>query len=342
MTISRLWQTGFESGSDSEISYIDGGGSVISASGPYTSTYCLRHPISSHNMDVRQSFTGTKQIRGGFFLQYGVGSTGDGKPIFRIYTGGVGGTLYIEVNASASSTDMNLEVLGSKKDDYYYIPANTYFHFGYDIKIDSSNGWAYIYINGSLAMSFDGNTGSSNINIIRIGPASGATTFDLGLVIIDDIYIDDTTGEISPTAPPIKRFYGINVNGDGNYSQWTPVPTGSHYGNVDERPPNDDTDYLEAVTGSLLDSFTMTTFTLDTNEDIIAMIPYVFAKRGSTTEKLSLGTRSSGTDLIGSDQDLSTSYDYIWERQVTGSLGFDWNQSYLDSVETIINSTGTF
>jgi len=342
MTITRRWQSGFESGSENEINYVDAGTSV-SALDPYTGTYSLRQATLSNDMDVRHNFTATRQIRGGMFMKYGVGgSLFNGKFLFRVYSGGVAGTRHLDVRALADSTDMNLYVFATQRGTYYYIPADTYFHFGYDIKIDGTNGWAYIYINGSLVMSFDGNTGAVDINTIRIGPASISTSDDIGTVLIDDMYIDDTTGESSPTAPPIKKFYAIKPNGDGNYSQWTPVPTGSHYANVDERPPDDDTSYLEAITGSLLDSFTMTTFTLDTNEDIIAMIPFAIVKRGSTTEQISFGTRSSGTDSIGVAKNPATSYDYRWDRHTTGSLGFDWNQSYMDSVEIIISSTGTY
>jgi hypothetical protein len=88
----------------------------------------------------------------------------------------------------------------------------------------------------------------------------------------------------------------------------------------------------------------MSTFTLDANEDIIAMIPFAIARRANVTEQIALGTRSSGTDSVGSDQDLTLSYDtgYVWERQVTGSLGAPWNQSYMDSVEVMIRSAGTY
>jgi hypothetical protein len=173
---------------------------------------------------------------------------------------------------------------------------------------------------------------------------SYSSTAALGAVVqyFDDIYVDDTTGEGSPTAPRIKRFYPLIPNADGTYSQWTPSTGTSHYELVDERPPDDDTTFLEAITGTLVDSFDMSTFVLDTNEDIVAMIPFVFAKRGSTTELIALGTRSSGTDSIGSDQSLSTNHDYVWERQTTGSLGAPWNQSYMDSVEVIIRSAGTY
>jgi len=341
MAYTRRHQSGLESGDVDEFDSVTD--ASIGTSNTYTGTYCLSKTVLSQNVDIRQGFADTRQIRGGFFMRYGIGgSVFNGKFLFRVYSGGVGGTRHVDVRATANSTDMNLYVFGTKRGEYYYITPDTYFHFGFDVKINGTVGWAYIYINGSLVMSFDGNTGSIDINTIQIGPNSSASADSIDPFYMDDFYIDDSTGESSPTAPPIKRFYSLTPNGDGNYSQWTPIPTGSHYQKVDERPPNDNTDYLEAVTGSLYDSFDMTTFTLDTNENIIAMIPYVFAKRGSTSEQIALGTRSSGTDSVGDDKDLSVAYDYVWDRHVTGSLGFEWNQSYLDSVEIIIKSAGTY
>jgi len=338
MAITRIIHFGAEVGNTYEL---DGTENNISASttSPKTGSYCYLGNALNSTCYIQQSISSTYQTRFGYHFRITSWTTSNAYNSVELRNGG---TILAYLLIHRGTTTMSLYVGGVLRDTYIYSwNVSVWEHFGFDVKIDSSNGWVKIYLAGSEILSYQGNTGSTQINNIRVGKTSGFVdgTFT---IYLDDLYFDDTTGEASPTAPPIKKFYPINVNGDGNYSQWTPIPTGSHYQNVDERPPNDNTDYLEAVTGSLLDSFTMTTFTLDTNENIIAMIPFVIAKRGSTTEKISLGTRSSGTDSLGTAQDLSTSYDYYWERQTTGSLGFDWNQSYLDSVEVLINSTGTY
>jgi len=335
--VDRIWQSGMESGDIDEIDSVVN--SSASSADKYTGTYSMLCAATNNTCYGIKSVPATRQIRLGYHIKATSWSTLDADTQC-LTVRSVSATLaYLDYNYVNGT--LRLYVNGAIRDTYLPYSILAWRHIALDVNIDSSSGWVKVYLDGSEVLSYTGNTGNADIRFVWFGKTSGISG-GFHAVYIDNMYIDDTTGESSPTAPPIKKFYPINVNGDGNYSQWTPVPTGSHYQNVDERPPNDDTDYLEAVTGSLLDSFTMTTFTLDTNENIIAMIPYVFAKRGSTTEQISLGTRSSGTDLVGNAQDLSTNYDYIWDRQVTGSLGFDWNQSYLDSVEVIINSTGTY
>jgi len=342
MAITRIWQGGAESGSIEEFSSYKSGASA-SAAQKYTGSYsfALNFGLLSASHWASQSIPSTRQVRvAGQWLPSGITTTNVGY-LYGLRGSGASELVYIRYAGTSAANPFYLYVGGVLRDTQSNaFVGSTWIHIGIDAYINSSVGWVKVYANGQEILSYTGNTGNSDIIDFILGrsaqPASYSTEY------FDDLYIDDTTGESSPNSPYIKKFYSLNVNGDGAYSQWTPIPTGSHYANVDDRPPDDDTSYLEAVTGSLLDSFTMTTFTLATNEDIVAMIPFAFAKRGSTTEQISLGTRSSGTNLIGTAQDLSTSYDYVWERQVTGSLGFDWNQSYMDSIEVIINSTGTY
>jgi len=335
MTITRVWQSGGESGSLSEFDSIVGSPTISSAD-KVTGIYSLQ--ITTNNQRGIVTVPSTRQLRIGFYFNPGSANGSNEKPVVSLLN--VTQIAGINQRQTDANSPLILDFAGTDRDIVYgENTPSTWFHLGIDVKIDSSAGWGKVYKNGVEILSYSGDTGNLDIEQVAFGNIGGDSP---GTQYYDDMYIDDTTGEASPTGPPIKKFYALNVNGDGTYSQWTPNTGSSHYQLVDERPPDDDTTYLEAVTGSLLDSFNMTTFTLDTNEDIIAMIPFAFAKRGSTTEKISLGTRSSGTNLIGTDQNMPVTYGYVWERQVTGSLGFEWDQSYMDSVEVIINSTGTY
>jgi len=333
MTITRIWQAGCETGDLSEFDVINFDFTI--SSGTFYTGYYSFADTGKDNRYGQKTIPATRQIRLGFYCFDGTNPVGSNR--LDILDGSSNTLVSLLFD---SGNEVSLLVGGINRDSDF-LQTGDWKHYSLDIYIDSTSGWVKVYVDGSEKLSYTGNTGNSDIRYIKFGKLDSVGITDN--FFYDDIYIDDTTGESSPSAPPIKRFYPLNVNGDGNYSQWTIKPSGTnHYEMVDERPPDNDTTYLEAVTGSLLDSFDMTTFILDNNQNIIAMIPFVIAKRGSTTEQLSLGTRSSGTNLIGNAQDLSTSYNYMWERQVTGSLGFDWNQSYLDSVEVIINSTGTY
>ncbi len=157
------------------------------------------------------------------------------------------------------------------------------------------------------------------------------------------MYIEDTTGEGSDVVPPKLRFYYLTPDGNGNYADWD-GSDGNQVDNyllVDEVPPSD-ADYVETNVVDRLDSYTMTTFVLGTGQTIVAVIPIVRGQREGITEELALGTRYSGTDLIGSDQEPLGSFRYLWERQIAKPGGGDWNQSAIDGVETVIKSRGTF
>lgn len=337
MSIVRRWQSGFETGSLAEITYST---MSIGTSLPKTGTYHLNQLSSSQGINVYKNFTGTRQIRGGFYYRHGAAGSGTSVRIFRVRSGA---TVHVGIRLSPSSTVALLEILGTQQDSYSDLPTNDYYHLGYDIKIDSSAGWVRIYLDGTEILSFDGNTGNADIDTLHWGPNSGSGADAYGAVYLDDIYLDNATGEGSPSAPPILRFYAITPNADGNYSQWlgSDGDSTNNYQLVDERPPSD-SDYVLVTGTNKLDSYNMTTFTLGAGEYIEAIIPTVRTKRTGATEQIVLGSRLSSTDLLGTIQNPGTSFGYLFERLTGTPSGADWQQSDLDSVELLIASTGTY
>jgi hypothetical protein len=340
MAIERIWQAGFESGKREADNWTAGAGIVSGTA--YTGDWSMRVPGGNENARIVVEVPSLNQLNIGFFLR--PGSSASNARICSIYTGTA--SLVFSLDAYADG-ELRLFSLGSLQDQHSFgYDGGVWTNYGIDIKFDSSSGWIRVYKDGSQILSHDGNTGGLVTDNVILGTIGGGGDDWVSETYYDDCYIDNTAGEGSPTAPRIKRFYFIKPNANGNYSQWM-GSDGNQVDNyllVNEQPANDDTTYVEATTGTLVDSYGMSTFTLDANEDIIAMIPFAIAKRANITEQIALGTRSSGTDSVGSDQDLTLSYDtgYVWERQVTGSLGAPWNQSYMDSVEVMIRSAGTY
>jgi hypothetical protein len=135
----------------------------------------------------------------------------------------------------------------------------------------------------------------------------------------------------------------MKPNADGNYSQWTPS-SGSgadHYADVDEVPASD-ADYLTEDAVGQKDSFAMETYSIGTNEIVNAVIPIIRAKKNGATEALKIGTRYSGTDLMGANKDLGVSFGYLSERQTTKPGGGAWDQAAVDDMEVVIQSSGSF
>ena len=330
MAITRLWQAGFETGSTDELSNEVGNNTVITTN-PYTGTYHLR-VIKGTGVDyVIQNVPATRQLRTGF----AVGGLYNG--IFCDHVTFNPGNLAAISWDSMATGEMRLFVSDVEQDNYFGI-SESFCHIGIDVNIHPATGWIYVYRNGVEVMSFTGNTGDADIEQVYYGDMvdTGGGTLDF-----DDMYIDDTTGESSPAAPPILRFAHLKPNGLGNYAQWSKSSGSDGYDLVDEVPPSD-ADYIQSDAVGEKESHNMETYTLGANEECKAIIPIVRAAKTGVAETIKLGTRLSTTDLLGSEQQLPTSAGYLFERQVSPPGGGDWEQADIDAFEILIESSGSF
>jgi len=242
--------------------------------------------------------------------------------------------LAVYVNAGASSDSIASGVLIE----------NQWHHMGIDFKRDAAAGWMKVYVDGLETLSIVGNTGASAIDALRFGTSS-AGRYWTTLPYYDDLYIDDTTGEAAAPVPDL-RFEFISPNGAGNYSVWDPFPgTGeANWQDVDERPNDGDTTYVEAQVLNERDSYAMTTYTMAAGWAIQAVLPTAIAKKTDAVvdTELALMTRQGGVDDDGVDQDLPSSYGLLWDRFTTDPGGGAWSQADLDSVECGVRGRGTF
>ena len=340
MSIIRRWQCGFESRSSKEFT-----GGIFSSvasprSGAYSNDIRLYHGTPT-NRYFYQDVPATRQIRAAYAGYKENLGTSDGN--FLVVRAAAANL--IEVNLVSATDDLELVVDGVQKDVTIDSPvlATTWQHFGLDCKIDNAAGWAYVYLNGVEILSFDGNTGNSDVESVRFGSPDSAIT-GAGSFYVDDCYIDDTTGEGSSAVCPLLRFEWIYPDTTGNYDQWI-GSDGNNVDNyllVDERPPGT-ADYVEEDTVDEFDSYAMTTYALGAGEQIDAVIPIVYAQRYGANEEIALGTRFSGADVIGSDQDPGFgAWSHLLERQTAKPGGGAWTQAALDAVEVVIKSRGTF
>ena len=224
--------------------------------------------------------------------------------------------------------------------------ADDWVHIGVDFKIADSGGWAYLYLNGVLEASIDGDTllsSYSEVDSLWLG------WYDNGIeyAYLDDIYMDDTTGEAAPAVVPELRFGYIRPNGNGNSSGLT-GSDGNQVDNyllVDDDPVDDDTTYVAASATALKDTYAMETLVVPEDWAIAAVIPCHVTRKGnaSVANQISTVIRSNVTEAIGSVQDLTTIYRLLWERQITDPDGdVAWTQGALDNIEIGAKSAGTF
>lgn len=339
MAITRIYQSGAENGLGEILSQ---GVTTLRSDAARTGTYYFR--ADAHNNEsVYWNIPDTRQVRAGQAMRWNSFGTLSGGDHMIVHDGV---TKLIEVEPVIANGNLLLKVAGVQQDVTIDTPCaipDIWYHLAMDCKIDNVAGWAYVYLDGVLILSFDGNTGNVNVDRIRFGTRTdvgvGPFYFD-----VDDVYIDDTTGEAGPEPPPILRFYPVRPNGNGNYSQWD-GSDGNQVDNyllVDEVLPNGDTDYVETDTVDEFDSYDMSTIVLDSNEEIMAVIPIVNAKHTDGTEEIAVGTRLAGTNLVGADQVPGIAYAFFWERQTAKPGGGAWGQNDINDFEVLLKSRGTY
>jgi len=148
----------------------------------------------------------------------------------------------------------------------------------------------------------------------------------------DDIAINDTTGSDNNSWIGRGGIYGLFPEGAGTYTDFTPS-AGANWQCVDEKPPNDDTDYVQSGTVTDQDTYEM--------EDLVPVVGGVTAVQWLARAKLeSAGAgnfqrliRYSGADYNGGDLAVDVSYKYFSEIFDTCLDGTAWTIAKVNALE---------
>ncbi len=194
-----------------------------------------------------------------------------------------------------------------------YLVAGVWHYIELKATINNTTGTYEVRVDGNSSPILSGsgaNTRQSSNNyanaITYLGGVGGSNKFD-------DIYVINTSGAVNNDFLGDIRIEGRVPTGAGNYAQFTPS-TGSNWQNVDDIPPNDDTDYNSSATLNNKDSFTHAS--LSSLSGTIRWVSHFIdgRKDDAGARKVAPLFRISATDYVGSDDTLSTSYQYF--RQV--------------------------
>lgn len=338
MTITRLWQTGWE-WNQAALETISANLSAVSAQAK-TGTYSLQ--LTGAATATYQALAAAiAQTRLGLHFRQNGTSTGSTPQIFSLRSAG---TSVAEVTYNNATGEWRA-VCGATVVETVIsaMTTNTWYHIGVDIKIDAAAGWFYVYLDGVPIITFDGDTndGGANLDRLYLGYTNASHQWG-NTAYMDDVYWDETTGEIAPAAPPDLRFYMIAPNADGNYSQWDGNDGNSvnNYLLVDEIAHDSDTTYVSTSTTTEKDSYNATTVAIPGGFSIAAVIPQAVMRKSSAggTVNAKIGTRYAGNDVVSATKTLATSYSLHSERQVLAPDGGDWDQTKLDAVELLIEA----
>ena len=345
MTITRIWQAGAESnGLQSNLYEFH---TIYGLSTLYPSTNYVKTGTYSFLIDWDSwglvNIPATRQIRTGFhfIIPDTAPSAGNSLLLTHDALGNVLFTVYF-VNAST----IGIWTPSANRDSASFtISKISFVHMGIDVKIDPTNGWIVVYLDGIEMLRFEGNTGNADIISTTYGNRGGI--YEPARKYYDDLFIDDTTGQGAAAPVPDRRFYPITPNGAGAYNHGI-GSDGNSVNNhllVDERPHNSDTDYVYLKALDEKELNLMTTYTPPTGFTFAALIPFVYAKKTDAevgTQLAPLLYTTSGSDLLGTAQNLPTSYGYLWERFTTKPGGGAWDQAGIDDVQVGFQGKGTF
>ncbi len=209
-------------------------------------------------------------------------------------------------------------------------------HVEVKVTVNNTTGSVEIRVDGVVELNLTSqdtqSTGNAFANRIEFYGYTGSLS-RIASAIYDDVYILDTTGSKLNNFIGDRRITAYTPDNAGNYADFTTVGSASNWQNVDEIPPNDDSDYNHSATATHKDAFSMDPVTGVGTID--ALQELVNAKKSdSSPRSMQHLTRISSTDYNGASIALTTAYIYhtkIWEDSPDTAVA--WTEAEVDGAE---------
>jgi len=310
--MARIFQTGFEMGSREVVTGDSGGSVVTTPTGGAYSAYAFKTFVLGSNTHM-------------FLLDSSTGEFYCGVRMHRPSATGYPGSSERTINFVSPNGTTNLQVrlqpsgaldvvrgnagttIGSGTT---FIPLGAYFYYEVYGLISDTVGKIQTRINGTddialttgLDTRADAAAGGDLVDRFAIG---GVASADLW---IDDIYFNDTTGAENTGFSGDIRISAYIPNAAGDVTGLT-ATSGSNYAAVDERPPNDATDYVYDSGTSNYDLYNIPNTSGITS--VQAATLWLRAQKSDAGAKnIAHKIKSAATEDTGSDIALSTSWTY--------------------------------
>lgn len=212
------------------------------------------------------------------------------------------------------------------------ISFSAYHYVEVKVKFDNASGTAELRVDGAIWLNLTGqdtkNTSTTSdaislgsINEKGVPPNQHSLQLDF-----DDIYFCDDTGSFN------KDFIGdVNVkmvlpNGNGTLNNYTRggVDSGANWSQVEENPPNEDTDYVTDATVGNIDRYV---YPAITGTLVKAVVVWNRARKDDGAARSIRAACLSGgtTGDSGADIPLSTNYEYTFGLfEVDPNTGVAW------------------
>ncbi len=181
------------------------------------------------------------------------------------------------------------------------------FWYYLELKVLIDNAGTYdLHVNGASVVSGNADTqNTANAYATRVSLVGGNTNSPLW----DDVYIADGTAPASTFLGDV-RVETLLPNGAGASSQWTPS-AGSNWQNVDETPPNGDTDYNSDGTVGDEDRYTHPALPTTVGTVLATQLTYYARKDDAGARSMSGILHSGAVDTYSpASVGLNTGYQY--------------------------------
>jgi hypothetical protein len=218
---------------------------------------------------------------------------------------------------------------------------------GITAKADPVVGFISFYVDGALAITYTGNTGTGFDGCYAGGNSGVGAAW--GIFYLDDMYIDEAAGE-PDQAPNSPIFPYRIVDGDGDYSSWTPVGAAANWQAVDDPGvPDGDATFTYATAAGVKDAFeiqnTVLGVTIPPGYVPVAIIPYITGRRSDAgiMSAFKLGLRDgAGNEIVSADVLPTVSYKPVFARFTTNPLGGALTEVDINNMQIIVESSGAF
>jgi hypothetical protein len=365
MTWKRARQLSAETQSLADVVGLTGStGATISATEKYTGGYSYRFFGSGQPLGIA-GLSHTAARAGMFFRHNGITGTGfapiigmmvDGAPVvwgLNLLTSEI--TLRAGWISNTSTVHFPLTVTST------IIAANNqWYSIGMTANFAAENGFVTLWANGQQVATWAGDTRvyrsgqtTPRTQITGCYAVGGPSNWMTGTsswssaTYTDDFYVDvwDGVGNLIDAPPPSRRFLAVFPNRAGSTTQWTAVGAEANWAAVDEAPPNNDTDYVRAAAGGLLDTYDFAAVSVPADHAIRAVIPMAYVRKSDAgiDSRLRLVV-GMGSNIVKSDaKALTVGYEYVWERWETQPNSMTpWSESAVNDAEFGIESAGEF
>lgn len=336
MTVTRQRQAGFESRSlQPEMDVLVGLGNVnlVSSSMPKTGSYAATFAGQSSEAYTSWQNLASNQFRLGLHLNWNGAATGSPYLAQWLYDGAIIGgirlgsarKLALWVGAGSVTGGSNQVLQGNA--------TSAFMHIGLAVKLGAS-GWIELYKDGALEAQWSGNTAcaGSTINEMRFAVQAG-TNYFTSYVHMDDIFLDDTSGESSAVKVPDRRFLPISPCIAGASNQWAVTGAADNVSAIDDflsGSHDGDTTYIASSALNEVAFFTLRSLAagaIAASDSLVALIVGGVVKKtdAAASNSVNLAVLNSGSLSYGSDLALPSSWGWKTSRYETDpATGLAW------------------